>query len=173
MTHDHFAVGLVLASLWLVPAFAQREPAEKVWAVFAYTLNGDSSPSILHDPKTLTPYGAGQLYSAGSSFRERYIAFQEDENSRIQNISPYELDAIDVGISSTDDHPAIASAQAFMQGLYPPLDISGDNEIDDPTAFNASSYQYPRVVTLGPADLGFERIAGHCECPMYEASRKA
>ena len=171
MSPDRFAVGLFLASLCPIPGFAQAA-TEKVWAVFAYTLKGDSSPAILPASETLTPYGARQLLSSGSAFRERYVALQGDENNHyIQYISPDELDSDEIGILSTEGQSAIASAQAFMQGLYPPLDTSDDDDLYDQSSLNASAYQYPRVITLGRADLGFERIAGHDECPMYEAAQ--
>ena len=175
-----FAVGLVLASLCPISGFAQV-PSEKVWAVVAFTLHGDSTPSILRGPKTLTSYGAEQLYSAGSAFRDRYVAVREDGNDRIQDISAYALDSDEIDIFSTDDQCSIASAQAFMQGLYPPLDISDDDSYtgdssmstDESATYNTSGYQYPRIITLGAGDLGVERVSGYTECPLYEASRKS
>lgn len=174
-----YAIAFALAALEPLPVTAQV-PTEKVWAAFAFTLHGDSTPAVLPQSKVLTRYGARQLYAAGSAFRERYIEPYPSEGTNIQNISPFVLNSEEVDVLAITKQPIVASAQAFMQGLYPPLEQSYNAANHDPSVLrNGSStypfggYQYPQFVTFRTTDFGYERMAGHTECPVYEASKQA
>lgn len=145
---------------------------EKVWGVFAFTVHGDSKPSALTSSRTLTDYGANELAAAASDFRSRYVSGGSDTG--IQNISPIILDSNDVDVLSTTDQNIVGSAQAFMQGLYPPL---GSMNISSGQIANGSfaqaplnGYQYPRIVTVGEADPQSILIEGHAMCDMYDAA---
>ena len=171
-----FAVALQASAL----ASAQGL-SEKVWAVFAYNLHGDSTPTALPRPKTLSPYGASELYASGSSFRDHYVAIHSDGNvgasTRIQNLSPYVLDSEEVVVLSTTEQAIVASAQAFMQGLYPPLKQSGNMTYVDSSSLLANGslamapfqgYQYPRISTLSPDDPHSLAVAGHDQCLAHQ-----
>ncbi|KGO77581.1 Histidine phosphatase superfamily, clade-2 [Penicillium italicum] len=145
---------------------------EKVWGVFAYTVYGDSKPSALTSSRTLTDYGANELAAAASDFRSRYVS--GDSDTGIQNISPIILDSNDVDVLSTTDQNNVGSAQAFMQGLYPPL---GSMNVPSGQIANGSfaqaplnGYQYPRIITVGEADPQSILIEGHAMCDMYDAA---
>lgn len=155
--------------------------SERVWAVFAYTLPGDNTPTALPRPKTLSPYGASQLYAAGSSFRDRYVAIHPDESAgtRIQNLSPYVLDSEELAILSTTEQSVVGSAQAFMQGLYPPLAESGSLTYVDSSSILANGslamapfqgYQYPQISTLSSDDPQSIAVAGQDQCPKRQAA---
>ncbi|CAG8909267.1 unnamed protein product [Penicillium egyptiacum] len=148
------------------------DSVEKVWGVFAFTVYGDSEPFALTSSQTLTDYGANELAATASDFRYRYVSGGAD--TVIQNISPIILDSNDVDVLSATDQNIVASAQAFMQGLYPPL---GSMKISSSQIANGSSaqaplngYQYPRIVTVGEADPQSILIEGHAMCNMYDAA---
>lgn len=161
------------------PVTAQ-EYTEKIWGVFAYTIHGDSTPNVLTEarPRFLSDYGANQLATAGAAFRERYLSSGESINvseSAIQYLSATVLDSKDVDVFATTDQFVIASAQAFMQGLYPPLGQSG--LAPSATVGNSSSnvspldgYQYPQIVTLGNGDPQSVMMAGQADCSMHQAA---
>jgi hypothetical protein len=100
--------------------------AEQVLSSFIYTVYGDRTPLILPQEPTLTPLGAQQLYNAGQTFRNRYIGTNGSDTlgTAILGISPYILDNEAISILTTSDQHLVASASAFMQGLYPPLELS-------------------------------------------------
>lgn len=173
------AIVLVLQSSILVTA---QTYTEKVWGVFAYTIHGDSIPNVLvADPSSrrLTEYGASQLQAVGSAFRNRYIPSSRgpayDSESAIEYLSPFFLGAQDVDVYSTTDQYNIASAQAFMLGLYPPLHQSSSNRSAS-TASGArytpplNGYQFPRVVTLGSSDPTSLIIQGSANCDMHQVA---
>ena len=172
-------IAIALALDWASPALAQ-DVSEKVWAVFTYSVQGESTPSSFYRGKSLTAYGADGLYAAGSAFRDRYVAVHpgRSTNRRVENLSPYILLSNQVSILSATDQPSIASAQAFMQGLYPPVDTSYGApyiEVSSQLANGSSSeyplsgYQYPPIVTLDLQDPRSLTVSGQTECLMYQA----
>lgn len=104
---------------------------ETIWSSVVITRNGDSIPLISDQLITLTPLGAQQLFSAGAFFRDRYIAptnISAYGDYIINGISTYSIDNTQTFSLSTQDEYVIASAQAFIQGLYPPLNHSFASE---------------------------------------------
>lgn len=102
---------------------------EQVLSSFIYTVYGDRTPLILSEEPTLTPLGAQQLYSVGQTFRNRYVGSNGSDTSgtAILGISPYILNNEAISILTTSDQYLVASASAFMQGLYPPLELSSSS----------------------------------------------
>ncbi|RJE18387.1 hypothetical protein PHISCL_09275 [Aspergillus sclerotialis] len=170
-------IALILG--WASPALAQ-DVSEKVWAVFTYSVQGESTPSSFYRGKSLTAYGADGLYAAGSAFRDRYVAMHSERstNRRVENLSPYILRSNQVSILSATDQPSIASAQAFMQGLYPPVDtsygapyieVSSQLANGSNSEYPLSGYQYPPIVTLDLQDPRSLVVSGQTECLLYQA----
>ncbi|KAJ6036872.1 Histidine phosphatase superfamily clade-2 [Penicillium herquei] len=170
---------LALAILLLTaPTFTKAEYTEKVWSVFAYTVYGDSTPMVLIDkqPPGLTEYGGSQLADVGSAFRNRYVSSAGSSNateSAIQYISPSVLYSKDVRVLSTTDQNVIASAQAFMVGLYPPLGQEHMNTSDETangTIYSAplDGYQFPQIVTAGDSDPASLLVSGQSACNMHQ-----
>ena len=176
-----FIVALAFTSLQAMLSVAQTILREHIWSTVLYTRYGDRTPYILPTANTLTPLGATQLYSAGNRFRNRYLAPTPGNASTvIQGISRVQLDNDQVSIVSLHDQFIVASAQAFMQGLYPPLlDSSNTTFIDGQSQLaNGSNllsplngYQYPQIVTASPLDPNSIWLMGANNCPMYYASR--
>ncbi|KAJ5120452.1 Histidine phosphatase superfamily clade-2 [Penicillium bovifimosum] len=169
--------GLFIALLTLqgpVLVSAQDSLTEKVWGVFAFTVHGENKPSAIASSQTLTDNGANDLVAAGSAFRSRYVSTAGGSGTGIQNISPIILDPNDVDVLSTTDQSIVGSAQAFMQGLYPPLgsmDISSTQGANGSTVQGSlSGYQYPRIVTVGKADPQSLLVTGQTGCNMYDAA---
>lgn len=182
ISHERFLALAAVAALQFPALIAAQALKEQVWAVFAYTLHGDSIPNALPRPRALTPFGASELYAAGSAFRDRYVAIHSNGSgvgTRISNLSPYALEAEEVSVLSRTDQPAVASAQAFFQGLYPPLGQVYDGEFYDPTFVLANGslsraplngYQYPQVITVGLADPRSIIVDGQFECTLHEVA---
>ncbi|PLN79188.1 putative histidine acid phosphatase [Aspergillus taichungensis] len=179
LSSSHAVAILAASHAALVSAQSLRE---QTWGVFAYTVHGDSVPQALPRPQMLTPYGANELHAAGSAFRDRYVAIHGSggrPSTRIEGISPYLLRSEDIEVVTTDDQPAIASAQAFMQGLYPPLNASFPGKYYDPTfdlangsamTFPLDGYQYPRITTVDSMDPRSITVDGQYSCPMHQAA---
>jgi hypothetical protein len=158
---------------------------EQIWGSVIFSLYGDRTPYILPETYTLTPLGAQQLYSAGSAFRDRYIVrpqtlLSEDSVSTVINgISEFQLDNNEVTVETTPDQFIVASAQAFMQGLYPPLQLSSNDTFATSQSVLANGsnilsplngYQYPLIYTASRNDDNSIWIAGELSCPAYTAS---
>ena len=101
----------------LVPVVVAQNLTETIWSSVIVTRNGDSIPLISSSPTVLTPLGAQQLYSSGALFRDRYI----NSNSAIPGLSKSAIDNSQTFSLSLLADYVEASAQAFIQGLYPPV----------------------------------------------------
>ncbi|ETI21138.1 hypothetical protein G647_07482 [Cladophialophora carrionii CBS 160.54] len=143
---------------------------------------GDRTPFVLPTPPTLTPLGAQQLYEAGSRIRQRYLTPDDNgstEPTGIAGIASYQLEYDQLTVLSTDDQYVFASALAFMQGLYPPLEtssnytyIAGQSTIQNGSNVMAplNGYQYPDITTVSTNDLNSIWVSGSNNCPNYLAS---
>ncbi|RDW62914.1 uncharacterized protein DSM5745_10025 [Aspergillus mulundensis] len=175
-------LAFTLLGLWAVLAVAAQDQTARVWAVYAYTINGEGIPRVFPRPRSLTPFGAYQLHEAGIAFRRRYVSLSSGANepgTRIENLSPYVLDNDDVKITSTPDVTVLASAQAFMQGVYPPLRESFNatffnNQLELADGSSVSTplggYQYPSIITVGAEDPQSLMISGQAVCPNHAAA---
>lgn len=171
--------GLLVLSAFFNWAVSSGDGEEKViYSSFIYNYNGDRTPLILPTQSTLTPLGAQQLEAAGSFFRQRYL---EEANTIIDGIQQDNLDTDQVFVMSLPNQFVVASAQAFMQGLYPPVS-NATSVLSNGTVSHAplGGYQYPQIMTFGPFDPNSVFVAGHANCPAqlqaiinYEASSEA
>ena len=100
----------------------------------------------------------------------------------MNGISKYVIDSTQVFTMSTVDEYIVTSAQAFLQGLYPPLSISSNNTANDSMSILANGsnieyplggYQYSQIYTVGELDLNSIYIAGEINCPAYDTSASA
>ena len=164
----------------LVIASAAQDASNEtvVYSTVIINYHGDRTPLILPIQNMLTSLGAKQLESAGSFFRQRYIAApqgNQESNTLIDGIRN-DLDNTQVNILSTLEQYAVASAQAFMQGLYPPTNISSrltiDNTFDlsNGTVIEAplGGYQYPQIYTTSLDDPASIYVAGDTNCLTHD-----
>lgn len=173
---------LLASLLYLLPVTASSQYRERVWSSVIFTRYGERTPLISPEQTVLTPLGAQQLYSAGSAFRRRYIAPPSDgfgANSGIEGISKYAIDNTQVYVMSTIEEFVVASAQAFMQGLYPPLSASSNNTVLNSMSvlangsnidFPLGGYQYPQIYTASGLDPNLIWLGGNLNCPAYTDS---
>jgi hypothetical protein len=147
-THTMSALTTALLAALLPIASAQiaDETRYTVWASVMFSRTGERTPEVLgYQPITLTSVGAQQQYSLGTYFRQRY--FESSNNMTTTNgidlapltgMSPEIPDVQKLYVQALDEQPFVASAQAFLQGLYPPLSLSG-NESEIQTILDPSS----------------------------------
>src|SRR6186713_1372765 len=134
-----YAAFLLLGLLY--PALAQNAtdstdnvpdstPDETIWGVITINTFGERVPLLSPDYSVITPTGANQMNDAGRGFRNRYITptnVSIDGNRTILNISQYEIDNRQILNYGLNTIFVDQSAQAFLQGLYPPLNVSTPN----------------------------------------------
>ncbi|KAI7162945.1 hypothetical protein KC349_g1661 [Hortaea werneckii] len=154
------------------------------WASVIFSRGGERTPEVLgHLPTVLTSLGAQQMYQSGSFFRERYITSSldlmssDDDDTTLQDLSPESIDPLQLYVAALDDQWTLASAQAFMQGLYPPYTlndsiaeslessqmIANGSYIDYPLG----GYQYPRIHAFSSADVEYPYLGGSLSCPAF------
>ncbi|KAK2746331.1 hypothetical protein FQN57_003213 [Myotisia sp. PD_48] len=175
----------ILTILVLLQGFgfsiAQARQRETVWGAVILTLHGDSTPNVSPNVKFLSPLGARELLSSGDAARRRYSNADPDDRSsstRIRGLSP-SLMHHQVSVLATRYQHVAASAQAFMQGLYPPLQdpltpeyLASDLTLvnDAVMDFPFNGYQYPLISTFGEHDPGFVQLSGNTNCPKYTST---
>lgn len=172
------------ASLALVTIFhVTHALRQEVLSSFIYTRHGDRTPLYSPEMSYLTPFGAQQMNSLGSTFRQRYLtaSFNAGQDSTlIRDMSHYLLDSSEVSILTTDHQFTTASAQAFMQGLYPPIAnnpnlnftyVAGVSNLANGTNIIAplNGYQYPEINSASSYDLNSIWVDGAANCPAYTA----
>ena len=118
-------IALLAAVLLLPSSHAQTNPYTVLSSV-VFIRSGEHTPQILtRSPATLTSLGAQQAYKAGSFLRDRYVSSTTSrsgiDKAPLRGLSANSFNPAEVYVLAQDDHPTAATAQAFMQGLYPPL----------------------------------------------------
>ncbi|CAI6238796.1 unnamed protein product [Periconia digitata] len=142
--------------------------------------SGERTPTSLYTPgpQSLTPLGAQQMHALGANFRSRYISPSTGSPrtfgvQKIQDISPDVLVQDQLSIQTLEKPYLVASAQAFMQGLYPPH--SNPNQAPDSSYtlgngstvdFPLGGYQYPNVQVLGSLDPRSIYLDGLTNCSV-------
>ena len=167
------------------PPPADDGSTETVWGVVTLTTFGDRVPLLSSDYSVLTPVGADQLYSAGQTFRYRYItpSSSSSSNRSIPGISKYEINNNQIYNYGLWDVFVGQSAQAFLEGLYPPLNINGPGGTNGASqatlgllangsrvAGPLGGIQYPELRLASDDDPLSFQLQGHLNCPAYEAA---
>jgi hypothetical protein len=161
---------LLLLTALLTAASAQ-DNSVNVWSAVSFILYGERTPLQSSNTPSLTPIGAQQMFEQGSVFRARYIGANTtstpDEHvittsAPILGLQRNAIDNSQLTILSTTDSYTAASAAAFLQGLYPPINQSfapnaGGLEsavLADGTMVNfpLGGYQYPAIETASTQD---------------------
>ncbi|CAD6446951.1 d8dca34b-a0a4-45cb-ae96-471e5151b4db [Sclerotinia trifoliorum] len=169
-----FTTLFLLLSISLINAQSNMVPI--TWSSVVYTYYGEITPTIVNaTTPTLTPLGATQLYNSGSIIRDRYLnstATQLTLGQPINGLSDQYIINNQLQVWSTGDEYVVASAQAFMQGLYPPVrGVQGtDSVLANGSVINypLGGYQYPNINSLGEMDYNYIWIAGNGQCRTYD-----
>ncbi|KAK3670192.1 hypothetical protein LTR78_009948 [Recurvomyces mirabilis] len=174
----------LLATIILTPE-AVASGQYTVWSSVIFARSGERTPEVLgYIPTTLTSYGANQAHDVGSFFRERYISSAGSPDSTsygpLQGLSANTLDSLQLYFHALDEQYTMASAQAFVQGLYPPFTLNASvARLLDPTSILANSsyvesplqgYQYAEIHNSGGLDAAFPYIGGSLDCPAFDTA---
>jgi hypothetical protein len=174
-----YKVAIVLvASALLAGAQNQDNDPYHPHAAFAFIRTGERTPSIRSGSSpTLTALGAQQMFSLGQNLRTRYLAGSSPSALGVQHIdgmSPYTLNNEQVLVQTLDSQYLVSSAQAFMQGLYPPYSILNGNGTWFSTSsllsngsaidFPLNGYQYANIQSSGQLDYESIFVSGAQNC---------
>lgn len=152
------------------------------YGTVAFIRAGESTPWVRSGNQLLTAVGAQQMHELGSNFRGRYID-EESGATRlgvrpIAGMSQAQLDPNQLFIQTLNRPHLVASAQAFMQGLYPPSSLNDTRNGPWPDAvgllgnrsagavdYPLDGYQYANIQSLSDVDYQTIYINGHEGCP--------
>ena len=168
----------VMAAVWLIDAADSGGHTYQLHGAVVFTRTGEKTLVLekAASPR-LTALGAQQLYQLGEAFRGRYIDAQSDHSGLGQqpllNLASNRLDSAQLEIRTLDTPYLVASAQAFMQGLYPPSSNSSSALPADGTVlangtvvdFPLQGFQYADVEVAGAVDPNSVYLAGSQDCP--------
>ncbi len=160
-----------LASALAGAGVAQNSGSEdgiRVWAAVAYVNHGDKLPYNSMGDQILVPQGAQQLRRQGAAFRARYLNQTSGDDGETISVTPAPIRGLSAAgirgsqldIAAAGDEWVVAGAQAFMQGLYPPIlgSVTGDaarnlaNETDSVVEYPLGGYQYPAIQAVSSLD---------------------
>ncbi|KAF2813419.1 phosphoglycerate mutase-like protein [Mytilinidion resinicola] len=177
----------IFAAAWLLPEINAAEDNSQIQVhgsvIFART--GERTPVLeSNTPRILTSLGANQMYELGSNFRGRYINSFDGHiglgQQPISGLSSNVVNNDEIYILTTDSSYTIASAQAFMQGLYPPFTLNETTaQMLDATNILAngsyidyplSGYQYPSIYTASDLEPMSVWIEGSANCPANDVA---
>lgn len=159
-------------------AFCTTSVLGEVLSTFIYTHHGERTPFVSYPNPVLTPLGAQQAYQAGINMRDRYVQQPglSENGFVVRDISSIFLENEQISILSSDDQWNVASAIAFMQGLYPPLtydqnytNIAGISDLANGTNVVApfGGYQYPDLSVASSYDYESIFVEGSESCPAF------
>lgn len=151
---------LTAAFLLLPATLAQTEKQQITWSTTSFVYHGEKTPSLSPSPYDLTPIGAQQLYAAGSLHRSTYISphINATYSAVINGISAETIDNTQLYVLAADDSYVTASAMAFLQGLYPPVQMMDEeNELQNGSWISSplGGYQYPNIASVSSLDYNF------------------
>lgn len=169
------ALALIAAGLFASTVAAEEQYT--VWSSVIFSRTGDRTPSVLGNiPTTLTSLGAQQAYNAGAFFRERYIASVPNllngsdsgtadgiDKAPLWGLSALRVDDQQLYALALDTQSSVASAQAFLQGFYPPYTLDSKMAATiDPTSLLANG-SYVRPYS-SPQCMGLFMLRYEYEC---------
>ncbi|RYO75066.1 hypothetical protein DL766_000878 [Monosporascus sp. MC13-8B] len=136
----------LLASLASLPLIK----GETVLGVFIFHRHGDRTPKS-HTPVNMTALGARQVFESGNYYRNRYVA--SDSSTPIFGLSRDIAVTDQMDVTSPVDTVLQNSAQAFLQGLYPPIGSLSEQRLANDSSVEAplGGYQYIPVNSVSTA----------------------
>ncbi|KAI0858407.1 putative histidine acid phosphatase [Xylaria cubensis] len=123
---------------------------ETVLGLYIFSRHGDRTPKALA-PTNLTSLGAEEVYASGNYYRNKYVA--SDATSPIYGLSHDVAALTQLAVTAPVDNVLQNSAQAFLQGLYPPAGNFSTQELrnDSETTAPLGGYQYIPVNAVSTA----------------------
>lgn len=171
---------LVASALVVAAQTPSNSNTHHTLAAFAFVRTGERTPILRDDTPTLTALGAQQMATLGKNLRTRYIAGDSSQGlgaDRIAGLSVDTMDNSQISAQTLDKPYLVASAQAFMQGLYPPHSTSnGTGKVAGLLAdgsqveYPLNGYQYASIQTASPEEPDSRFISGSQNCPMAQVA---
>ncbi|KAL1996665.1 hypothetical protein VTN49DRAFT_7530 [Thermomyces lanuginosus] len=151
--------------------------AETILGAYVFSRHGDRT-SKSTPPTILTPLGYREVFTQGAYYHDRYIA--ANSSTRIRGIEPEIVSLSQIRVSAPEDSVLQNSAQAWLQGLYPPVGNAAGSE----TLRNGSTISSPldgyQLIPLSPvtAGSGFDHedqtwLQGATDCSRAKTSSNA
>jgi hypothetical protein len=151
---------------------------ETVWSAVVITTFADRIPLLSPEYSVISPTGAQQMYDAGKLFRDRYTG---NGTFAINGLPSSVLDNTLTAVMTLWDIYVQQGANAFMSGLYPPLNVAEPGNITVPAAgamLNDGTMvqaplggtQYPQFYVASPLDPNYVFLAGSVDCPAWTHS---
>ncbi|KAI1160539.1 phosphoglycerate mutase-like protein [Nemania serpens] len=139
-------MGLLHASLLSLAALPLVK-SETVLGVYIFSRHGDRTPKILA-PTNLTSLGGEQVFASGDYYRNRYVA--SDASSPVLGLSRNTAALTQLTVTAPIDNVLQSSAQAFLQGLYPPAGDFSAQDLRNKSLVTAplGGYQYIPINTV-------------------------
>ncbi|KAL8835479.1 MAG: hypothetical protein Q9170_003312 [Blastenia crenularia] len=146
--------------------------AETILGVYIFSRHGDRTAKST-PPANLTDLGYRQVFTSGTYFRNRYI--DSGASSKIVGVNSDIVKQSQITSSAPLDTVLMNSAQAFLQGLYPPVGSS----LGSDTLRNGSVVQPPldgyqlipiQTVTSGTGSEDSAWLQGSSNCAQALAS---
>ncbi|KAJ6260469.1 hypothetical protein Dda_4695 [Drechslerella dactyloides] len=156
-------------------SISAAQAAETILGVYILSRHGDRTDKS-HPPTKLTNLGYSQILTSGEYYRNRYVSATAP--NRIFNLSSDEAVNSQISVSTTDDTVLLNSAQAFLQGLYPPVGVRSSETLRDGTVVAAvnGGYQLIPVHVMGNGGANKEDatwLQGTSGCAATIKSSKA
>ncbi|KAG9186531.1 hypothetical protein G6011_09639 [Alternaria panax] len=108
------------------------------------------------------------MHALGQKLRTKYVTGTQS----IAGLSTDVLNNDQIWVQTLDTPYLVSSAQAFMQGLYPPHDVSGTTGVlADGTSvdYPLNGYQYASIHAASPNDPYSRLVSGTQSCPQGQA----
>jgi hypothetical protein len=126
-----FALVVTLAATLILIPEAAAQLSYTVWSTVLLTRTGEHTPLIIGNiPTELTSVGAHQAYDAGAFFRNRYVTDRAEQSgvtyAPLVGLDGNYIQALQSHVAALDEQHTVASAQAFLQGFYPPHVLNGN-----------------------------------------------
>ncbi|KAM7189533.1 putative histidine acid phosphatase protein [Rhypophila sp. PSN 637] len=143
---------------------------ETVLGAYIFHRHGDRT-SKSYPPVQLTPLGESESRSSGAWYRNRYVS--GNASAKIHGISPDTVTLSQLSVLSPKDDILQNSAQAFLQGLYPPVGkaaLSEQPSTGDVVNGLLDGYQYVPINIVGMSITGVQgednmRLQSGSACP--------
>ncbi|KAI0206184.1 putative histidine acid phosphatase [Astrocystis sublimbata] len=137
-------------ALLLALAALPLAKTETVLGLYIFSRHGDRTPKSLA-PTNLTSLGADEVHTSGSYYRSAYVA--SDAASPILGLSRDVAALTQLTVTAPVDNVLQNSAQAFLQGLYPPAGGVSTQELRNDSRVTAplGGYQYIPVNAVSTA----------------------
>ncbi|EUC30019.1 hypothetical protein COCCADRAFT_7874 [Bipolaris zeicola 26-R-13] len=170
-----------VASAGLVVAQAPSDDSTHyTLASFAFIRTGERTPILRNNTQVLTALGAQQMYTLGENFRTRYIAGDSPNKLGVEHVAGMSVDVIDndqIRVQTLEKPYLVSSAQAFMQGLYPPNSNSnGTGQVASRLAdgtqvdYPLNGYQYAGIQAAALEDPDSRFVSGSQNCPLAQVA---